>query len=138
MCTKGIVQYINIGSHNKHYFTLNQMVVLSLLTKSKPLRKQNIAKTAKSCPDNISSVVEVSNYFLKNVTITTVTTANVTTVTITTVTIWVLSQLNFWGLSQFEFLSLVTIYVFKFCHNLIFWNLVTVWVFELCHHVSFL
>ena len=49
---------------------------------------QNIARIAKSCPENISSVVEVSNCFflLKYVTITTVPTATVATVTITSVT----------------------------------------------------
>ena len=34
---------------------------------------------------------------------------------------WVLSQFEFWVLLQFEFLSLVTIWFFDFCHNLIFW-----------------
>ena len=49
---------------------------------------QNIARIAKSCPENISSVVEVSNCFflLKYVTITTVPTATVATVTITIIT----------------------------------------------------
>ena len=51
---------------------------------------KNIARIAKSCPKNISSVVEVSSCFLlKYVAITTFTTATVTTVTITTVTIQV-------------------------------------------------
>ena len=52
--------------------------------------------------------------------------------------------LSFWGLSQFQFLSVVTIGVFEFCHQLSFWvlwlffghNLIrfffTVWVSEFC------
>ena len=50
---------------------------------------QNIPRIAKSCPENISLVIEVSSFFfkLKYVTFTTVTTASVITVNITTVTI---------------------------------------------------
>ena len=48
---------------------------------------KNIARIAKHCPENISSVVNVSCFFkLKYVTITTVSPTTVTTVTITTVT----------------------------------------------------
>ena len=103
----------------------------------------------------ISWVVEVSKLFLlKYVIITTVTTA---TVTITTITIWFfeychdltflgLSPIDFfsfitvWGffsfvtifylkvLSQFEFLSLVTIWVLSF---------IIIWIIRFCHKWSF-
>ena len=49
---------------------------------------ENITRIPKRCPENISSVVKVSSFFLlKDVSKTTVTTATVTTVTITIVTI---------------------------------------------------
>ena len=59
----------------------------------------------------------VKLFLLKDVTLTT----TVTTVTITSITIWVLSQ--------FDFLSFVTILVFEFCYNLNF--------FEFCHNLFF-
>ena len=76
-----------------------------------------------------------------------------------------MSFVTIWGLSQFEFLSLVIILVFEFCHifNIWIWSqfefchnlsfvtiwvllvlskfeclsFVTVWVFEFCHNLSF-
>ena len=53
-------------------------------------------------------------------------------------------NLRCWVLSQFEMLSLGTIWVVEFCHNLNFWVLsrleflsfVTIWVFELYQNVS--
>ena len=52
-----------------------------------PRYQKNIARIAKSCPENITSVVKVSScFFLKYVTITTVPTATVATVTFTSVT----------------------------------------------------
>ena len=68
-----------------------------------PPKLKNIAKIAKSCPENISSVSKFK--FLSFV------------------TIWVWSKLDFSVLSPFEFLSFVTIYVFEFCHQLSFWVL---------------
>ena len=41
---KGIFQKINIGFYNKHFVTLILMVTLSLLTKSKHLRKRKKKK----------------------------------------------------------------------------------------------
>ena len=76
---------------------------------------KNIARNKKKCPENISSVVEVSIvFFVKYVTNTTVTTAIVTTVTITTVKICV------YILSQFDFFSFVTILFFEFGQNFSF------------------
>ena len=65
---------------------LTEVSVLTVLTK-------NMARIAKSCPGNISFVVEVSSCFYQNMSLTTVPTAtgstvtNITIVTITTVTI---------------------------------------------------
>ena len=78
---------------------------------------ENIARIAKSCPENISLVVEVSPLLLLEF----------------------CHNLSFWVSSQFEFLSFVTIWVFDFCHHLSFLVLsqfkvlsfVTIWVFEL-------
>jgi hypothetical protein len=67
---------------------------------------------------------------------------------------WVLSQfeflefchnLSFWVSSQFVFLSFIIIWIFEFCHNLSFWvlskfeflSLVTIWVLKFCHNLSF-
>ena len=54
-------------------------------------------------------------------------------------------NLSFWGLSQFELLSFITIWVVEFCHSLSFWNLsnfelnfVQIQVFECCYNSSFL
>ena len=67
---------------------------------------------------------------------------------------WVLSQFEFlsfvtiwffWVSSQFEFLSFITIWVFEFYHNLSFWvssqlvflSFITIWVFEFHHNLTF-
>ena len=50
---------------------------------------------------------------------------------------WVVTIL-FFSFAQFEFLSLVTIWSFKFCHNLFFLSFITVWVLKFCYNVFFL
>ena len=48
---------------------------------------------------------------------------------------------DFWVLSQFEFLSFVTIWVFEFCYSLIFWviffSFVTIGVYDVCYNLRF-
>ena len=93
--------------------------VVSYLQKQSDYRKtsQELRKAAL----RVVGCQGVKVFLLKDVIITT----SVTTVIFITITIWVfeLSQFNFFSFAQFEFLSLVTIWSFKFCHNLFFWVL---------------
>ena len=76
----------------------------------------------------------VKVFSLKDVIIT----SSVTTVIFITITIWVfeLSQFVFFSFVQFEFLSLVTIWSFKFCYNF-FLSFITVWVLEFSFNLVF-
>ena len=54
-------------------------------------------------------------------------------------------NLNFWVLSQLDFFTFVTIWVFEFCHNLsfqvlwhfLFYSFLTIWVYEFSHNLIF-
>ena len=96
------------------------------------------AKHRKSCEKlrwELVGCQGVKVFLLKDVIITT----SVTTVIFITITILVfeLSQFNCFSFARFEFLSMVTIWSFKFCHNFVFLSFVTVWVLEFCHNLGF-
>ena len=119
---------------------------------------KNIARIAKHCPENISSVVKVSKCSYKNTLLKFFFFLKMRFVIIYvlsifefefchTLRIWVLSQFKFLVLSQLEFrdnlifvnLSFVTVWVwlqFQFCHSLSFWVL-SQFVFLSCQNLSF-
>ena len=68
-------------------------------------------KNCKKLPWELVGCQGVKVFLLKDV----ILTSSVTTVIFITITIWVFER--------FEFFSLVTIWSFKFCHNLFFWVL---------------
>ena len=114
---------INVCTKDSHSFGFFQQMhrknVLSLRSKT--------LQDCKKLPWTHQTDVEVSSllFLLKGVILTTIVTT-VTTVTNATITIWVFEfchNLIFWVLSQFEFLSFVTIWVFEFRQNLSFWVL---------------
>ena len=129
---------------------------------NEPWYTKNIARITKSCPEKISSVVEVlSCFFLKDVTNCYCHYCHYYKYHILSfwvfITIWVLEFCHNWifefcqnlrVLSPIGFLSFVTIWIilfFGFCHHFIFWVLshfeflsfVTVWVFKFCHNLRF-
>ena len=80
-------------------------------------------KIAKSCPEHISSVVEVWSCFFYNY-------------YRHYCHYYYYHNLSFWVLSQFDFLRFVTVWVFEFCHSLIVF--VPSWFFlKVFHSLSF-
>ena len=106
---------------------------LLLLKATQPVREIKHRKSCEKLPWELVGCQGVQVFLLKDVIITT----SVTTVIFITITIWVfeLSQFNFFSFAQFEFLSLVTIWSFKFCQK--FFLVLSVWVLEFCHSLSF-
>ena len=109
-----------------------------------PLIFKNIARIAKRCPLNISSVVNVLELFLlfkKSLLLPS---------SFVNIEVFEFYQNLSWFLNQCRVsFSVVTIWVwshfeFEFCHNLSFWVLsllkfltcVRIWVFQFCHNLS--
>ena len=105
------------------------------LKNARPKYPKKHRKSCEKLPWELVGCQGVKVFLLKDAIITT----SVTTVIFITIIIWVfeLSHLYFFSVVQFEFLSLVKIWSFKFCHNFFYFSFITVWVLEFCHNLVF-